>query len=167
MLKKFPWGMTYVAPRGVGPTAFDQTEKKQIQNRRRFYLLGQTLDGMQTLDIVTAMRACQEIDKAQEVPLWLQSHRVMAGNALYAAILGDVKLARVDLHELPTTHRKGPYYLNVNRKLDMPQAVALAADKTRVVIYQDSKGLEWAQQCIDSVGKEKKQLQFRKLPPIE
>jgi dienelactone hydrolase len=165
MLKKFPWGMTYVAPRGVGPTAFDQAEKKQVQNRRRFYLLGQTLDGMQTLDIVAALRACQQIDKGKDVPLWLQSHRVMAGNSLYAAILGDVKLARVDLHELPTTHRNGPYYLNVNRKLDMPQAVALAADKTRVVLYQDSAGLEWAQQCIDSLGKEKKQLQFRKLPP--
>src|SRR5262249_56879890 len=46
MYQSFKWGMAYVAPRGVGPTAWDQTEKKQIQIRRRFQLLGQTLDGM-------------------------------------------------------------------------------------------------------------------------
>lgn len=163
MLKKFPWAMSYVAPRGVGPTAFDATEKKQIQNRRRFYLLGQTLDGMQTLDIARALQACREVKSIEAAPLWLQGHRVMAANALYAAILGDVELARVDLHELPTTHRNGPIYLNVNRKLEMPQAVALATDKTRVVIYQDSAGLEWPQQLVESLGKNK-QLQFRKLP---
>jgi hypothetical protein len=48
MLASFPWTMAYVAPRGIGPTGWDQSAKKQTQHRRRFYLLGQTLEGMQT-----------------------------------------------------------------------------------------------------------------------
>src|SRR5262249_40734578 len=44
-----PWVMAYVAPRGVGPTAWDP--KWDMPNRRRFMLLGQTRDGMQTWDV--------------------------------------------------------------------------------------------------------------------
>lgn len=162
MLTKFPWAMTYVAPRGVGPTAFDPSAKKQIQNRRRFYLLGQTLDGMQTLDIAAAMRACQALKPLDQGALWLQSHRTMAGNALYATIM-QPGATRLDLYELPITHRDGPIYLNVQRKLDMPQAVALAAEKTRVVVYQEANGLEWPQQVVGNLQWDQKQLQFRKL----
>lgn len=162
MLTKFPWAMTYVAPRGVGPTAFDQSDKKQIQNRRRFYLLGQTFDGMQTLDIAAAMRACQALKPLDQAALWLQSHRVMAGNSLYATIM-QPGAARLDLYELPTSHREGPIFLNVQRKLDMPQAVALAAEKIRVVIYQDAAGLEWPRQVVSNLSWDQKQLQFRQL----
>ena len=47
MFKAFKWGMAYVAPRGIGPTAWGQAERRQTQVRRRFTLLGQTLDGIQ------------------------------------------------------------------------------------------------------------------------
>jgi dienelactone hydrolase len=163
MLKKSPWMMTYLPPRGVGPTAFDQSEKKQIQNRRRFYLLGQTLDGMQTLDIVAAMEVCRKQEPFSKTPLWLQSQRVMGGNTLYAAAMRS-GAKRIDLYDLPTSHRNGPIYLNVQRKLDMPQAVALAAENTQVVIYQDAAGFEWSQQLAENLKWEEKQLQFRKLP---
>lgn len=160
MLTKQPWVMSYFAPRGVGPTAFDQSEKKQIQHRRRFYLLGQTLDGMQTFDICAAVELC----RLQDGPaLWLQSQRTMGGNALYAAAMKS-GVTRIDLYDLPKTHREGPIYLNVQRKLDMPQAVALAAENTQVVIYQDSTGFEWPQQLAENLKWDKKQLQFRKLP---
>ena len=33
-----------------GPTAWDQTSFQQTQHRRRFFLLGQTLEGMQVWD---------------------------------------------------------------------------------------------------------------------
>jgi hypothetical protein len=46
----------------------------------------------------------------------------------------------------------------------MPQAVALAAENTQVVIYQDSTGFEWPQQLAENLKWDKKQLQFRKLP---
>lgn len=163
MLTKQPWVMSYFAPRGVGPAAFNQTEKKQIQNRRRFYLLGQTLDGMQTLDICTAMELHQRHPLLDSSALWLQSQRTMAGNSLYATVMHS-NAKRIDLYDLPKTHREGPIYLNVQRKLDMPQAVALAAENTQVVIYQDSAGFEWPQQLAENLKWDKKQLQFRKLP---
>ena len=47
MLERTNWVMVYVAPRGVGRTAWNADEKKQTQIRRRFMLLGQTLDGAQ------------------------------------------------------------------------------------------------------------------------
>ena len=46
MHKSFKWAMAYLAPRGDGPTAWSQGERKQTHIRRRFMLLGQTLDGM-------------------------------------------------------------------------------------------------------------------------
>ena len=52
------WSMAYVAPRGIGPTAWDQTPKKQTQHRRRFQLLGQTLDGMRVWDVRRPCRRC-------------------------------------------------------------------------------------------------------------
>ena len=50
--KSGPWA--YVCPRGVGPTAFNSNERKRTHIRRRFMLLGQTQDGMQTWDIKRA-----------------------------------------------------------------------------------------------------------------
>ena len=40
MLASFKWAMAYVAPRGIGPTAWDRSERKRTQIRRRFMLLG-------------------------------------------------------------------------------------------------------------------------------
>src|SRR5207244_9390965 len=49
MFENFSWVMAYVAPRGVGPTAWNPQRDMPI--RRRFMLLGQTLEGMQTWDV--------------------------------------------------------------------------------------------------------------------
>ena len=165
MFKSFPWTMAYVAPRGIGPTAWDQSERKQTQHRRRFYLLGQTLDGMRVYDVERSLAAARQIESLNETPLWMQSNRRMAGVALYAAIrqAEDAPLVRIDLHGLPTSHRDGPFLLNVRRYLDLPQAVALAAENTRVVIY-DSQPDHWQYPTavVDKLGWNQKQLQIRK-----
>ena len=165
MFKTFPWVMSYVAPRGVGPTAFNQDEKKQIQIRRRFYLIGQTLDGQQVWDVRRAIQATREIESLKEVPLWLQSHRNMAGVTLYASLFED-DIKRIDLYELPTSHREGPIFFNVERYLDMPQALAMAAERTRVILYQDdpAAGWQYPRDVAAKLGWDAKQLQFRKKP---
>src|SRR5204863_5234826 len=136
MLATFPWAMTYVCPRGVGPTSFDQSDKKQVQNRRRFYLLGQSLDAQQVWDVRRAIQAVENVKSLSGVPLWLQSQRTMAGVALYASLF-EPNIRRLDLYDLPKTHRDGPIFLNVERYLDMPQAVATAAERSKIVLYQD------------------------------
>lgn len=161
MFQSFPWVMAYVAPRGVGPTAWDQSEKKQIQHRRRFYLLGQTLEGMQTWDALRAIQAVRSLPVVGETPLWLQSERSMAGVTLYASLFAP-DITRLDLHSPPLSHRDGPFFVNVSRYLDLPQAAAMAAENSRVVIYQDDeKGWEWTARVADKLGWEKKQLQIR------
>ncbi len=46
-----------VAPRGVGASRWQADAKQEIQIRRRFYLLGQTLESMQVLDCLRVMDA--------------------------------------------------------------------------------------------------------------
>lgn len=153
MFGAFNWAMAYVAPRGVGRTAWNSDERKQTQHRRRFYLLGQSLNGMQTYDVRRAIQTIQKQDMYSDVPLWLQAEGAMAGVTLYASLFED-NITRLDLHHLPSSHRQGPFYLNVRRFLDIPQAVAMAAERSQVVIYHGdtsswsypvdvSKKLEW------------------------
>ncbi len=166
MLEKNPWVMIYIAPRGIGPTAWDQSEKKQIQNQRRFYLLGKTLDSTRVRDVQIALRSVDSIPNLRDVPLWVQSHRQMSAVALYAVLFHDGgKVARLDLYDLPKTHRDGPTFLNVSRYLDMPQAVAMAAERSKVVLYQDDDaGWEYPQGVAEKLGWDAKQIQIRRKP---
>lgn len=177
MFQAFPWAMAYVAPRGVGPTAWDATPRKQIQNRRRFYLLGQTWEGMQVYDVRRAIQALRaeptllgkaDAQDATSKPtaLWLQSHRQMAAITLYASLF-ESNITRLDLYELPHDHRDGPVFLNIDRIWKLPQAVAMAAESSRVVIYDDQPDAwKYARDTVSKLGWDTKQLQLRK-PPSE
>ncbi len=167
MFKSFKWAMAYVAPRGVGPTAWDQSKKKQTQHRRRFYLLGQSLDGMRVWDVRQAAAALRSLDSMKNVPLWLQSQRRMAGVTLYASLYIP-EVTRLDLHDMPKTHREGPFLLNVRRYLDLQQTVAMAAENSRVVLYQDEKmGWDFPSQVAEKLDWGKKQIQIRTPPKAD
>lgn len=143
MLKVNSWGMAYVCPRGVGPTAWNQSERKQTHHRRRFMLLGQTLDGMRVWDVRRALRQLRSISGYEKTPIWCQAEREMSGIALYAALFERSIVKRLDLYDLPTSHKDGPTFLNVLRKTDIPLTVAFAAQRTKVVIY-DNDAARWA-----------------------
>ncbi len=161
MFKSFAWAMAYVPPRGVGPTAWDDKERNVTHNRRRFMLLGQTLDGMQVWDATRAVAALRETPNMPGTQLWMQGEDKMAGVALYASLFTP-DVHRIDLHRLPKSHHDRPQFLNVLRVLDMPQAVALAAEKTQVRLYQDQKpGWEYPQDLVERLNWDKKQLQVR------
>lgn len=152
MLQSFNWIMAYVAPRGIGPTAWDSSERKQVQNRRRFMLLGQTLDGMRVWDVRRTIQALRTLPTLAERPLWLQAERQMAGVALYASLY-EPDIVRLDLWRMPVSHRDGPTFLNVMRFLDLPQAVAMAAERCRVRIYAESTdGWEYPRDVADTLG---------------
>jgi hypothetical protein len=159
MLESNKWVMVYLAPRGVGPTAFTSDEKKYTQILRRFPLLGQTLEGMQVWDTRRAIQALRTIPTLAKPPLWLQSDRRMAGVALYASLFED-HIARLDLHDLPASHVDGPHLLNVLKTLDLPTTLALAAERSRVLLYAPkpqfteyaghvSKSLHWPDRQIE------------------
>jgi hypothetical protein len=166
MLAGTNWVMVYVAPRGVGRTAWNADEKSHTQIRRRFMLLGQTLDGMRVWDVRRAIQAVRQLNSSlfADTPLWLQSQRVMGGVALYASLF-EPDIKRLDLYELPASHRQGPIFLNVLRYLDLPQAVALAAERSQVVLYEaPSERWSYPRDVVANLGWNKKQLQIRKLP---
>ncbi len=160
MLKNNDWAIIYFPPRGIGPTAWDPAPFKQNQHQRRFYLLGQTLDGMRCWDV---RRAIQAIRTEVSAPLWLQSHGSMAGVTLYASLF-ETDIGRLDLYDLPTSHRQGPFFLHVRQVLDMPQAVSMGAAKSQVILYQDDdRAWKYVHQTSSSLGWESRQFQFRKL----
>jgi dienelactone hydrolase len=128
----------YVAPRGVGTTAWTEEPRQRIHIARRFYLLGQTLDAMRIWDVRRAVQSVGEIAHLPPRPVWLSGQGVNAALALYAALF-EWNVDGVELVELPVTHRNGPYLLNVRRFVDMPQVVAMAASRIPVVITTGDK----------------------------
>jgi dienelactone hydrolase len=130
-------------PRGVGRDVWTGDARKQTQIRRRFLLLGQTLDGMRVWDIRRGIQALKTMDELRRLPVELDAEGPMAVNALFASLFED-GLRQIDLREIPTSLMDGPDYLKVLKVLDLPQAVALAAERcpTRLRL-RDASGWEF------------------------
>jgi hypothetical protein len=139
--------VAHAAPRGIGPTPWDTDERKRTHVRRRFMLLGQTLDGMRVWDVRRAIQTLRSVDSLTEAPLVLDARGQMAGVALYASLF-EPDIARLNLRELPRSHRERPILLNVMRYLDMPQAVAMAAEHSRVRIYETDESAWWFPKAV-------------------
>jgi dienelactone hydrolase len=123
--------LAFVAPRGVGPTAWSGDEKRHTQIRRRFMLLGQTLDGMRVWDIRRAVQALRNALGPEAPAVTLRGRGAMAVNALYATLF-EPAVKRLELTRPPASHRIGPDYLNVLKILDIPQALDLARAQAEV-----------------------------------
>jgi hypothetical protein len=164
MLTQHAWGMAWIAPRGIGPTEWTRDEKKRTHIRRRFLLLGQTEDAMRVWDVRRAMQSLRSLAGYREIPLWLQGERQAAGWALYASLF-EPDVTRLDLWSLPHSHRDGPIFLNVQRFLDLPQAVALAGERSQVRIYDGDAGAwQYPLATAAQLGWPEKQIEVRSLP---
>jgi dienelactone hydrolase len=119
------WTLVWLAGRGVGPASWRVESTAFTQLRRRFMLLGQTLDGMRVWDTRRALQALRAWPGADKLHVY--AHGEMACHAVYASLF-EPSLAGLHLNHLPSSHQNGPDYLNVLRFLDIPQAVALAAE---------------------------------------
>lgn len=117
----------YLAPRGIGPTDWGGDERKQIQIRRRFMLLGQTLAGMQVWDALRGIEALRQLDDVDADAISVRARGPLAALALHTA-LADGRLTGLRLDEPPQRNRDAPDMLNVSRTVELPQAVLLAAD---------------------------------------
>lgn len=90
-------GMTvYVAVRGIGPHAWSGSEVEKTHIERRFYLIGQTLAGMQIWDAIRGLAFAQtRVDQAAPL-LELTCDKSMRGIAAYAAVLGESRSLKTD-----------------------------------------------------------------------
>jgi hypothetical protein len=155
------WGMLYLPVRGIGPTAWTSDEKERTHIRRRFALLGQTLDTMRIWDIRRGIQALRGIEGADKPKLWIQADGVMAGNALYASIF-EKDVHRLDLHDLPLSHREGPELLNVLRFTDLPQIAAIAGEKSQLRLYTaDAAKWSYLTEFAKKMDWPEKQVQIR------
>src|SRR5262245_37363948 len=145
VMEKQKWAYTAVCPRGVGPTKWAEPgSTADIHHRRRFALVGQTLDGMRVWDVRRAFQALKANTELQGVPVSLQGKHDMAGIALYAGLF-EPEVARLDLWHLPESHKEGPIFLNVRKYVDTPQALALAMPKpVKVYVKDEAEAKAWA-----------------------
>jgi hypothetical protein len=161
LLQSQKWAFAAVSPRGIGPTRWSETspfdgKPNGHQIRRRFALLGQTLDGQRVWDVRRSLACLRTVPDLKGVPLWLQGKNDMAGIALYASLF-EPDVARLDLWHPPASHRQGPIFLNVLRVLDMPQAVTLAFPrKVRLYVKDDAeaKAWDWSIQLQKALGRD-------------
>lgn len=81
--------VVYVAVRNIGPHAWTGSETEKTHIKRSFYLIGETLEGMQIWDVLRAVAfAKSRVDRANpEVQITYDDS--MQGIAAYAAVLGE------------------------------------------------------------------------------
>ena len=145
--------VAFLPPRGIGATAWSGDEKAQVQVRRRFMLLGQTLEGMRVWDICRAIEAVRKPEVAGTGhSLELAGERHQAVNALYASLFTQ-GVSSLELIAPPASHQTGPDYLNVLRFLDVPQALTMAAERIPITLKQsDPDNWSWATTTASRLG---------------
>ncbi|APZ90814.1 Acetyl xylan esterase (AXE1) [Fuerstiella marisgermanici] len=134
-------------PRGVGPHAWTGDERKQIQIRRRFQLIGTTADAMRVWDIRSALSLLRaQSPKLQNVVVEGEG---TSGWLALTAILFSGDGVEGQFSKLNTTRDEFPIYLNASRTLAPADFVALALRKSRVRIDKSDKDLS---QFIDKLA---------------
>ncbi len=146
------FALAFLPSRGIGPTAWSGDDKAQMHIKRRFMLLGQTLEGMRVWDIRRAIETLRRTEFGAPRDVQLAGERYQAVNALYASLFAD-GVGAIELIAPPVSHQTGPDYLNVLRFLDVPQAVALAAEKRPVKFLRSNpEDWTWAAQTARRLG---------------
>jgi hypothetical protein len=125
--------LAFFAPRGVGLDAWSGDERAKTRIRRRFMLLGQTLDGMRVWDIRRAVHAIHSVRVDDRAHVTLRAEKLMGVNALYAALY-ETNVKRVDLGKLPESHGIGPDYLGVLTVCDIPQVIDAVKEHCEVSV---------------------------------
>ena len=146
--------------RGIGPTASGLNDADKIEVRRRYMLLGQTLDSMRVWDIRRAVAALRSNELFGDTPITLMGFHEQAIDTLYASLFIN-GLAGVELGAPPASHMVGPDYLNVLRFLDIPQSLAMAAERQTVkLIGTDPDKWSWTTKTIQNLGLPPDRLQW-------
>lgn len=159
-LNKFDWAFATLKPRGVDLIAAKPDDKRARHIRRRFLLLGRTVEDCQVWDVRRALAAIAAREEYADARKWLQGHGRMAGVALYAGLF-EPRVERFDLHDLPASHRDGPHFLGVQRVLDVPHAVALAFPRKVILDGVDAKAWEFPTSVAKLYDAAKPPLQLR------
>ncbi|MEL7338127.1 MAG: acetylxylan esterase, partial [Planctomycetota bacterium] len=105
---------------------------KRTHIRRRFMLLGQTQDAMRIWDVRRAVAAARQLRDHHDLPLTLRGSDHAAAWALYASLF-DPPVSKLELRNLPASHRDGITLLNVSRVVDLPSVIQRAASRAKLI----------------------------------
>jgi hypothetical protein len=163
MVAEHDWAIAMLPPRGVGldlGNPYNPDKKKNTHIQRRFVLVGKTADDGRVWDLCRAIDALQAVPALHDARVTLQGKGPTAGLALYASLFRP-RVERLDLHQPTTTHRDGPYFLNVLRVLDFPQAAAMFLPRQLVVYDADRAAWKWAEEVAKLYDSNNPPLEFR------
>ncbi len=115
--------------RGSGPNRWT-TKNPPNTVERSFALLGQTADSGRVRDAI----AVSVRTKQPKILLRVIGKHQAGVIAAYAALLSPGTIDEVVIVSPPTSHRDGPYFLNVDRVLDLPTALGLLAPEVTLTL---------------------------------
>jgi hypothetical protein len=113
-----------IIPRGIERTEWKKQSPPNYVERS-FALVGQTADTGRLRDVIAAVRMFASNNK-DKVPLRLAGKGQAGIIAAYAALF-EPSIKEVIVVDPPKSHKDGPYFLGVQRVLDIPDALGLLA----------------------------------------
>ncbi|MFL2869570.1 MAG: alpha/beta hydrolase family protein [Pirellulaceae bacterium] len=150
----------YLTPRGIGRTAWNQDSFKQTQIKRRFYLLGESLKGMQILDIRRGVQTLRTLDVCQTSKVYLGGMHEMAGVVIYAGLFEAPD--HIGISQLPDDYDDGPALLNSSRFVSFDEVIAAAGQQSRLVLPDiESEKLPFTRAVAKQLNWDKKRIHLK------
>jgi hypothetical protein len=94
-------------------------------------LLGESLEGMQAWDVKRAVESIRTISDLDNATIHVRAEGDLAAVALYASLEVSPQ-PQLELVAPPASHRTSAPFFHVLRYIDMPQAMAMAAQRAPV-----------------------------------
>ncbi len=148
----------WVAPRGIGPTQWGENSRDLIQIRRRFQLIGETIDGMRVWDVRRFMSEiapylAARVDGLNGLDVQLEASEDLGGIALMALALHAERIGdslgsdRINwglkwIRPTALLGAEGPVFLNQRKVFAWPQALAMVLEYFPVELVMDEDQLE-------------------------
>jgi dienelactone hydrolase len=120
-------------------------QKTVTQMRRRYMLVGHTVDSMRVFDIIRA------VNSLNENAVTIEAEGDSAVNALFASLFSD-KIKTLKLKNLPASIEQGPDYLNVLRILDLREALALASERCAIEVTSSKTDPKYAREVAANLS---------------
>ncbi len=137
-----------LAPRGVGPTAW--TEEPANYVPRAHLCIGRTIDQGRVWDVAAVARRLN-YDGPVKVAGRGPAGILGAYAALFEPAIGEVLVV-----DPPASHKDGPFFLNVLRVLDIPDALGMLAPKTLTLVNAGGAAFDKTREIYRRAGAEEK-----------
>jgi dienelactone hydrolase len=141
--------LVLLAPRGVGPTAWDRKSPPNYVARSHV-LLGRTVDAGRVWDAAAVGRWI--VEHSAEGRRWRIAGTGQAGIVAAYAALFEPSLAEVLVDHPPDSHRNGPILLGVLQVLDIPTALGLLAPRPLTLVGATGKTWDMTRTLYERAG---------------